>query len=344
MATRESLSLGGAGPTLGSRPTTAISISLPESLGDFSSGFSWDIPHLNDLDIRKSNLSEQAGGAARSSGALNQPPPPTSEREEKDQPTAAATASPPPSRRDEQPLSNAINIILARSRAYEPLRKKNEEPWWATRSEEEVARAEKARSNMQDQVQPEGAELYFIYPWDTGNSQQTHSIEKHLEGAISAYAMQRSNLFEGVLFWRAYLTKPEMETIQNLKEVYKLEHQPKPDLEGRRKLEALPDYTPSRKNEMIMYETPPPGSKLYQIEPEKQSGEELLRPLVDQLEAMAGEGRLYTSLVYGGILFWHAFLTETELEQVKTMKGVGTVQPWLPTDCTGDEYDPAESR
>ncbi|KAK8010062.1 hypothetical protein PG990_009027 [Apiospora arundinis] len=201
---RESLSLGNGGPTLGERPTTAISISLPESLGDFSSGFSWDIPHLSDLDVRKASLSEQAGSGVRSSAVAAAPiQPPPSVPEEKGQAPVAPAPAPAPAqtpRREAEPLSNAINIILARSRAYEPLRKKNEQPWWTTRSEESAAKAERARSNMQDQLPPAGTELYFIYPRDGCKSQDTRAIDRHLEDSIEAYAMHRSNHFEGFYF------------------------------------------------------------------------------------------------------------------------------------------------
>ncbi|KAK6827404.1 hypothetical protein PG987_010745 [Apiospora arundinis] len=221
---RESLSLGNGGPTLGERPTTAISISLPESLGDFSSGFSWDIPHLNDLDVRKASLSEQAGSGVRSSAAAAAPSqPPSSVPEEKDEaPAAAAVATP---RREAEPLSNAINIILARSRAYEPLRKKNEQPWWTTRSEESAAKAEKARSNMQDQLPPAGTELYFIYPRDGCKSQDTRAIDRHLEDSVEAYAMHRSNHFEGVLFWRAFLAQSQADLINDMLEVRESQQQ-----------------------------------------------------------------------------------------------------------------------
>ncbi|KAK8043172.1 hypothetical protein PG994_013655 [Apiospora phragmitis] len=202
---RRSVSLGTPGPTPFPPPKTATDISLPDSLGDFSSGISWDIPHLNDLDVRGSDFSEQG---ARSS-ALNQPPPSGTEG------TGQAVKT------DDEPLSNAIDIILARSRVYAPARRNEAQPWWTTRSAESTLAAERARRNLQDHLPPDGTELYFIYPKDGCSTQQTRSIDKHLEDSVDAYAMHRSNLFEGVLFWRAFLTASQLELIRAMPEVGK---------------------------------------------------------------------------------------------------------------------------
>ncbi|KAK8052264.1 hypothetical protein PG993_003649 [Apiospora rasikravindrae] len=314
---RRSVSLGNPAPTEFAPSKPVTNITLPDSLGDISSGISWDIPHLGEIDMSAASLpAEQVPRTSELSPSL---------------PSVSEGADQAEVKRDEKPLSDAIDIILARSRVYAPSRRNEPEPWWTTRSEESISAAERARSKLQDHQPPAGMELYLVYPVDSCNAQQTRSIDKHLQDSVEAYAMQRSNLFEGGLVL-ARLPHP----------VLKVEHQPSTKPRTPRPA-GEPDFTPPRENKQIMYRKPPADRKLYHIEPRDRRDEQALRPLVDQLEAMAGsEGNLYTATTDGGIWFWHAFLTESEAEQMKAMQEVERVELKRPTDENGHEYDPTD--
>lgn len=231
MASRRSVSLGSPAPTQFSHSRPATQITLPDSLGGISEGITWDIPHLGDLDLSGPLLSEKHEPVmqTRSPSPPRQPSQPPSrpatqqggggggaqeqQTQAHDATQSEATTS------DGAPLSSAIDIILARSRVYAP-NPRNEQPWWTTRTSESAAAAERARAKLQDDHSaPPGTELYLIYPVDGCDARQTRSVDKHLEGSVEAYAMQRSNLFEGVLFWRALLTTSQMELIRAMPEV-----------------------------------------------------------------------------------------------------------------------------
>ncbi|KAK8081146.1 hypothetical protein PG997_008964 [Apiospora hydei] len=291
---RRSVSLGNPAPTEFAPSKPVMKMTLPDSLGDISSGISWDIPHLGEIDMSAASMpAEQVPRSSELSQPASPPPPPSSEPIPEEQEQEQRPAS--PAKRDDAPLSSAIDIILARSRMYAPAtRAEHQPPWWTTRSEESAAAAEAARARLQDRQPPAGTELYLIYPADSCNAQQTRCVDKHLEDSVDAYAMQRSNLFEGVLFWRAFLTPSQLELIKAMQEVLKVEHQPSPKSPRTARPADEPNFTPQRENKQIMYRKPPAGRQLYHVEPRDRRDEPALRTLVDQLEAMAGGGGICT--------------------------------------------------
>ncbi|KAK8129016.1 hypothetical protein PG984_010124 [Apiospora sp. TS-2023a] len=337
MASRRSVSLGSPAPTQFSHSRPATQITLPDSLGGISEGISWDIPHLGDLDLSGPLLSEKPEPVVqtRSPSPPRQPSQPPSRpatqqsrRGQEQTPPRDAAQPDAATERDggAQPLSSAIDIILARSRVYAPS-PRNEQPWWTTRTAESAAAAERARSKLQDQAPPPGTELYLIYPVDGCDARQTRSVDKHLEGSVEAYAMQRSNLFEGVLFWRAFLTTSQMELIRAMPEVGKVQHQPKPRPQSPKK--EYPDYTPSRANPLLDLTSPARvGKELYQIEPRECYDPRVVPVLAARLENMVAPGDLYTNVITGGILDWRAFLTASECEELRAVPEIGEVVHW----------------
>ncbi|KAK7955679.1 uncharacterized protein PG986_004901 [Apiospora aurea] len=310
---RRSVSLGNPAPTEFAPSKPVMKMTLPDSLGDISSGISWDIPHLGEIDMSAASMpAEQVPRSSELSQPASPPPPPSSEPipEEPDQRPAS------PAKRDDAPLSSAIDIILARSRMYAPAtRAEHQPPWWMTRSEESAAAAEAARARLQDRPPPAGTELYLVYPVDSCNAQQTRCIDKHLEDSVDAYAMQRSNLFDGVLFWRAFLTPSQLELIKAMQEVLKVEHQPSPKSPrtARPASPCPPSFYPSRANPVLDLQSPARvGKELYQIEPRNAHDERDLRALAGQLEDTVAPGDLYTSAITAGVSHWRAFLTTDE--------------------------------
>ncbi|KAK7926559.1 hypothetical protein PG985_003557 [Apiospora marii] len=343
MASRRSVSLGSPAPTQFSHSKPATQITLPDSLGGISEGISWDIPHLGDLDLSGPLLSEKPEPEpvvqARSPSPPRQPSQPASrpatqkgsaqeptQGEDAAQPAADATSTTSAEKDGAAPLSSAIDIILARSRVYAPS-PRTEQPWWTTRTAESAAAAERARGKLQDQQAPAGTELYLIYPVDGCDGRQTRSIDKHLEGSVEAYAMQRSNLFEGVLFWRAFLTTSQMELIRAMPEVVKVDHQPKPQPKAAAPVEQ-PDFTPARANPELGVTSPPrEGKELYHIMPKIWHDKEVLKSLADKIENMAAPGDLYTHTFTGGIHYWRAFLTAGEAAQLRDVPEVRATAP-----------------